>query len=79
MARRMHRSQARQGSTVGRAESLELGQEYSARPGQEASVGGLQNTSQSEDRGTEWIPNCIPPRTGVKMAKSNTSSSMANI
>lgn len=33
---------------------------------------GQQSTSWSEDRGTVWIPNCLPPRTWVEMAKSDT-------
>lgn len=36
---------------------------------------GLQDTSWSEDRGTEWIPNRLPSGAWVEMAKSDTYSS----
>lgn len=73
MARRMHWSQARQGSTVGRVESLELGKEYSARPSQEASVAckahhslrtevqsGFQ-TAYHQGLGWKWPNQTLPP------------------
>ena len=34
---------------------------------------GQQSTSQSEDRVTVWIANCLSARTWVDMSKSGTS------